>query len=107
VGPVDAVPAATGLTAYRVVQEAVTNAIRYAERAPIAVLLRAGETSLTVEVIDDGAGPPPVAGRPRYGLAGLRERVAAAGGTLETGRRTDATGWRVAARLPIRDGREA
>jgi signal transduction histidine kinase len=107
VGPVDAVPAATGLTAYRVVQEAVTNAIRYAERAPIAVLLRAGETSLTVEVIDDGDGPPPVAGRPRYGLAGLRERVAAAGGTLETGRRTDATGWRVAARLPIRDGREA
>jgi signal transduction histidine kinase len=106
-GPLEAVPAMTGLTVYRVVQEAVTNAIRHAGRAPIAIRLRATGTDLTVEVIDGGDGPAPVDDGPRYGLLGLRERVSAAGGELEAGPRTDATGWRVVARLPMRDGRDA
>jgi signal transduction histidine kinase len=106
---VDAVPAAAALTAYRVLQEAVTNAIRHAPGAPIAITLAAGGDSLTVEVIDDGTGGGAASedgDRSSYGLLGLRERVAAAGGTLEAGPRADAPGWRVAARLPIPEGTE-
>jgi MYXO-CTERM domain-containing protein len=106
-GQVDAVPAAAALTAYRVLQEAVTNAIRHAPGAPIAITLNASGDSLTVEVTDDGTGGdagPEDGDRSSYGLLGLRERVAAAGGTLEAGPRGDASGWRVAARLPIREG---
>jgi signal transduction histidine kinase len=108
-GPVDAVPAAAALTAYRVLQEAVTNAIRHAPGAPIAITLAAGGDSLTVEVTDDGTGGGAASedgDRSSYGLLGLRERVAAAGGTLEAGPRADAPGWRVAARLPIPEGTE-
>jgi signal transduction histidine kinase len=107
-GPLDAVPAPTGLAAYRVVQEATTNAIRHAAGAPIAISLRAGEGVLVVEVTDEGGTPDADSGaddsgddRPRYGLTGLRERVAAAGGDLSAGPRADGAGWRVAARLPL------
>jgi signal transduction histidine kinase len=106
-GPVDAVPAAAALTAYRVLQEAVTNATRHAPGAPIAITLNASGDSLTIEVTDDGTGGdagPEDGERSSYGLLGLRERVAAAGGTLEAGPRADASGWRVAARMPIREG---
>jgi signal transduction histidine kinase len=99
------VPAATGLCAYRVVQEALTNTARHAPGAAVAVSVRRSGGALVVEVIDDGPGGvadgPPSDGRPRYGLVGLRERVAAAGGTLEAGPRTDGRGWRVAAWLPM------
>jgi signal transduction histidine kinase len=101
------VPAAAALTAYRVLQEAVTNATRHAPGAPIAITLNASGDSLTIEVTDDGTGGdagPEDGERSSYGLLGLRERVAAAGGTLEAGPRADASGWRVAARMPIREG---
>jgi signal transduction histidine kinase len=102
-GPVDAVPAAAGLTAYRVLREAVTNAIRHAPGATIEIGVRAGEDRVEVEVCDDGTGGATPAEGPRYGLVGLRERVAAAGGTLAAGRRPDGPGWRVAAALPLRE----
>jgi signal transduction histidine kinase len=105
IGSLDAVPAAAGLTAYRVLQEALTNAIRYASGATIAITLRASEDNLTIEVTDDGTGSAGADGdRPSYGLLGLRERIAAAGGTLEAGPRDDGPGWRVAAQLPLREG---
>jgi signal transduction histidine kinase len=105
-GPLDAVPPAIGLCAYRVVQEALTNAVRYAPGAAISVCVEAVGGVMTVEVSDEGGatGAQVEAGsrdRPRYGLAGLRERVAAAGGTVEAGPRADRPGWRVAARLPL------
>jgi signal transduction histidine kinase len=104
-GPLDTVPAAAGLTAYRVLQEALTNAIRYAAGAPIAISLRASENNLRIEVTDEGTGSAGADGdRPSYGLLGLRERITAAGGTLEAGPRDDGPGWRVAAQLPLREG---
>jgi signal transduction histidine kinase len=103
-GPLDAVPAAAGLTAYRVLQEALTNAIRHAAGAPIAITLRASD-DLTIEVSDSGTGGAAAQrDRPSYGLLGLQERIAAAGGTLEAGPRDDVQGWRVVARLPLRKG---
>jgi signal transduction histidine kinase len=115
-GPLGAVPPAIGLCAYRVVQEAVTNAIRHAPRAAISIRLQAAGGVLMVEVLDEGVAAggtgwsAETAGsgdRPRYGLAGLRERVAAAGGTVEAGPRPDRPGWRVAARLPLTEVRTA
>jgi signal transduction histidine kinase len=101
-GTLDEVPAAAGLCAYRVVQEALTNVVRYAPGAAVTVTLAAAE-ALTVEVLDargDGA-PPPDPDRPHYGLIGLAERVGAAGGTLEVGPRRDGVGWHVTATVPL------
>jgi len=94
-----------GLAAYRTVQEALTNAARYAgTHAAVEVRLR-WDDDLLVEVRDDGpAGAVPAAGDSRlstgHGLLGLRERVAVVGGELATGP-VPAGGFRVAARLPL------
>lgn len=91
-----------GLTAYRVVQEALTNTIRH---APPPTHSRVGldwGDVLTVTVVDDG--PPPADGAARAagrGLRGMRERVEQAGGDFEAGPSSDAPGWRVVARLPL------
>ena len=116
-GRLDTVPPVIGMCAFRVVQEAVTNAVRHAPGAAIAISLNVVGGVLVVEVTDEGAGDPAGAGdpnshgdpagaddRPRYGLAGLRERVVATGGTIEAGPRVDRSGWRVAARLPMTGG---
>ncbi|HEX7744545.1 MAG TPA: sensor histidine kinase [Micromonosporaceae bacterium] len=105
-GALDAVPPAAALCAYRVVQEALTNVVRHAPRAAVDVSLAASGRLLTVEVTDDGTGGASAVDphRPRYGLAGMRERVAAAGGTVDAGRRSGVVGWRVAARLPLTEG---
>ena len=102
-GPLERVPPAAGLCAYRVVQEALTNAARHAPGAAMAVSLLVAADELTVEVTDTG-GDRPGGSReagPRYGLVGLRERVSAAGGTIEAGPRPDRAGWRLVARLPL------
>ncbi|GAA4690972.1 Histidine kinase [Promicromonospora umidemergens] len=85
-------------TAYRVVQEALTNVGRHAGAATARVWLRYGAGLLKVQVDDDGAAPqqPPV---PGHGLIGMRERVAALGGNLRTGPRETA-GFSVVAELP-------
>ena len=84
--------------AYRVVQEALTNASRHAVDATASVEITYGRGSLTVRVEDDGAGSrqPPV---PGYGLIGMRERVTALGGRLsaEPG---ETRGFSVYAELP-------
>ncbi|MEW9549780.1 sensor histidine kinase [Nonomuraea sp. NPDC050783] len=85
---------------YRVVQESLTNALKYAHGSPTAVRVRYGEKEITVEVSTDGsgtrAGSPGGSGR---GLAGLRERVEALGGEFDAGRRADG-GFVVRARVP-------
>ncbi|MET7290773.1 sensor histidine kinase [Streptomyces griseoloalbus] len=86
--------------AYRIVQEALTNAARHAGPAQVTVRLDYGETELTIGVDDDGSadpGRPPV---PGTGLTGMRERVTALGGTLTTGPRAEG-GFSVRARLPL------
>ena len=97
-------PAAVDLAAYRIVQESLTNAIRHAGPATAAVSLGYDHDELRIEVTDTGRGPALPAGHNGgHGLAGMRERAATVGGTLETGPGA-AGGFRVAARLPLSGG---
>jgi signal transduction histidine kinase len=77
------------LTAYRIVQEALTNARRHASGAAVDVELDYGDRALTVRVRDNGPGPRPGSNGSGpaggHGLAGMAERVAMVGGTLRTG----------------------
>ena len=72
------------LTAYRIVQEALTNARRHAAGAAVDVQLDYGEDALHIRIRDNGPGPPGVPDG-GHGLAGMRERVAAVGGKVTTG----------------------
>jgi signal transduction histidine kinase len=105
-------PAAVDLAAYRIVQESLTNAIRHAGPATASVSLSYHDGELRIDVTDTGHGQPADgAGRSGaaamnggHGLAGMRERAAAVGGTIETGPGPGpgpGGGWRVAARLPL------
>ena len=97
-GDADLVPAGVGLAAYRIVQEALTNAMRHAGASRAEVRLASTPRMLTVQVQDDGTGR---AGRRTggHGLVGMQERVAVYGGSLDTGPRAEG-GFRVEARLP-------
>lgn len=90
-------PAVVDLAAFRIIQEALTNTIRHAGPAAAAVAVRYGASDLSVEVTDTGHGPAP--GADGHGLRGMRERAAAAGGTIEIGR-LEPHGFRVAASFP-------
>ena len=94
-------PAAVDISAYRIVQEALTNVLKHAGQATAEVSVKCGADEVLIEVTDDGAGPQP-AGRPGggHGLAGMRERVALFGGELTAGPRPDG-GFAVRARLPL------
>lgn len=86
-----------GLTAYRVVQEALTNVTRHGGVGAVAtVSVTRAARQLTVEVSDDGVA---IARPPGRGLRGMRERVAAVGGTLEAG--PSGEGWSVRAMMPL------
>jgi signal transduction histidine kinase len=96
-------PRGMDLTAYRVVQEALTNALRHAPGACTEVAIAAEGTDLVIEVTNQAApaGSRPAAGTGAgTGLLGLAERLRLYGGTLESGRRVGG-GFRVRARLPI------
>lgn len=96
-------PPATGLTAYRIVQEALSNAVRHAPGSAIRVSVRAGEEGLEIEVVNgppagDAEGDPaPGAG---LGLAGIADRAAALGGMVEAAPTGDG-GFRLRAILPL------
>ncbi len=91
------------LTVFRVLQEALTNALRYAVQATsVDVVLAYEPRGVTIDVLDDGVDPgrgAPSAGSGR-GIIGMRERVAIYGGHVETGP-VGARGWRVRAVLPV------
>lgn len=88
------------LVAYRVVQEALTNALKYAQGSRTSVHVRHGEKEITVEVGTDGHGRgSPSPGGSGRGLAGLGERVEVLGGDFSAGERTDG-GFVVRARIP-------
>ncbi len=91
--------------AYRIVQESLTNALRHAGPTTAAVTLSYVDTDLELEILDRGDGASPGAGHGAslgagHGIAGMRERAAAAGGTLDAGPRPGG-GFRVVARLPL------
>ncbi|MFK0113196.1 sensor histidine kinase [Streptomyces sp. NPDC091217] len=94
------VPADIDLSAYRIVQEALTNVVRHAgtERCRVAIDYRDEELSL--EVVDNGRGATEDGSAHGFGLIGMRERVGLLGGHLSIGPRPEG-GFRVAARLPL------
>ncbi|HZU20922.1 MAG TPA: histidine kinase [Gaiellaceae bacterium] len=93
-------PPALELSAYRIVQEALTNTLRHAGAEHASVTLRFGADELEVEVVDDGSAPRAPARASGRGLIGMRERATRFGGDVEAGRR-DGGGFRVRARLPL------
>jgi signal transduction histidine kinase len=98
-GDVRALPPRVELAAYRIVQEAVTNARRHSGGRAAKVRLGYGDQDLAVTVTDDGRGRP-VGVPDGHGLVGMRERAVALGGELTTGP-GPAGGFRVEARIPL------
>ncbi|WP_433220010.1 sensor histidine kinase [Dactylosporangium sp. CS-047395] len=99
------VPMAVQLGAYRIVQEALTNALRHARGSSATVTVRVGDGAVEVRVRDDGnGGTVPSANRGSgQGLAGMRERAALLGGAFAAGPHPGG-GFEVSARLPIDEG---
>jgi signal transduction histidine kinase len=103
-GTPSVLPPGVDLSAYRIIQEALTNTLRHASASRAEVVVRYGSTGVEVEVTDDGRGPAAnghghevAAG---HGLLGMRERVGMFGGELESGARAGG-GFRVRAVLPV------
>lgn len=103
--PSGALPPAIEVSAYRIVQEALSNVLKHAGPTDVRVTLRLGEDALVIEVENGPAAPGhrPVPGSGR-GLIGVRERVAAFGGGMRAGPRGDG-GWRLTAALPCAEPR--
>ncbi|WP_460979608.1 sensor histidine kinase, partial [Pseudactinotalea suaedae] len=96
-----AVPATAGMTAYRVVQEALTNVLRHAEADHATVVVTSEPGVLLVRVEDDGHGRGTRGGGGGgTGLRGMAERVQLVGGSVRTGPREGGTGFSVSARIP-------
>jgi signal transduction histidine kinase len=100
--PPDPLPPGVDLTAYRVVQEALTNTIKHATGAKASVAIDHNDGRLEIEITDTGGVQrnPSQTGGGR-GLIGLRERLAVYGGTLEAGP-SPGGGYRIKARVPWR-----
>lgn len=97
------VPAGADVAAYRVVQEALTNAVRHASGAATSVRLTWSPDALDLLVVDAGGGSTAQDTGAGQGLLGMRERVQAYGGRLHAGP-SDAGGFEVRARLPLGPG---
>jgi signal transduction histidine kinase len=93
-------PPGVDLSAYRIVQEALTNTLRHAGGASARVLVRYEPDALELEIADDGLGPPDGPSTQGHGLIGMRERAQLFGGAFEAGPRPGG-GFLVRARLPF------
>jgi signal transduction histidine kinase len=98
-GRPEQLPAGVDLTAYRLVQEGLTNALKHAQARHAEVLVRYGDGHVELTVSDDGRGVGSGEGG-GHGLVGMRERVSVYGGELEAGPRAGG-GYRLRARLPL------
>ncbi|MET9417477.1 sensor histidine kinase [Streptomyces klenkii] len=95
-------PADIDLSAYRILQEALTNVVRHAGTGHCQVTIEYGDGELSVEIVDDGCGATEDGPAHGFGIVGMRERVALLHGRLSAGPRPEG-GFRVAARLPLPD----
>ncbi|MFI7428033.1 sensor histidine kinase [Micromonospora sp. NPDC049836] len=94
-------PGGVQLSAYRIVQESLTNALRHSHATTAEVSVRYADGVLRLEVVDDGTAPPRRAGVDAgRGIVGMRERARLLGGTLDAGP-LPAGGFRVHAQLPV------
>ena len=97
-------PATLDFTAYRLLQEALTNVLKHSAAEWVRVAVRADAESVVLEVTDGGpargGAELPSGGQ---GLVGMRERVALFGGRLDAG--PDGAGWRVRGELPLENAR--
>ena len=91
-------PPGVDLSAYRIVQEALTNALKHAGPASAQVVLRYRPEGVELEITDDGRGSVD-GSEGGHGLVGMRERAALVGGVVESGS-TGGRGYTVRARLP-------
>jgi signal transduction histidine kinase len=98
-GEPKALPTGLDLSAYRIVQEALTNVLKHARATHAVVVLRYGSDALELEVLDDGVGVAS-AENGGHGLLGMRERVELHGGRLSAGKR-ESGGYALRARLPL------
>ena len=98
-------PPSVDLSAYRILQEALTNTLKHAGPAKATVTLRYDKDTVHLEVADDGRGLAPNVGNTSRGsgLLGMRERVGLHGGALEAGPRPEG-GFVVRASLPLKGG---
>jgi signal transduction histidine kinase len=94
-------PVGIELSAFRIVQEALTNALKHAGDARASVRVRYGADSLELEIVDDGSGVSAPVASGGHGLAGMRERVALYGGRFDAARRPSG-GFAVRVLLPTR-----
>jgi signal transduction histidine kinase len=94
-------PVGIELSAYRIVQEALTNALKHAGDARATVRVRYGADSLELEIVDDGHGAAARLPSGGHGLVGMQERVALYGGRLDAGQQPSG-GFRIRVLLPIR-----
>ncbi len=100
-GPAFPLPPGVDISAYRIVQEALTNTLRHAQATAADVTLRYCPDAVEIDVVDNGRGPTGLMGDgPGFGLIGMNERAASLGGTLEAGP-TAHGGYRIHARLPL------
>jgi signal transduction histidine kinase len=96
-----AVPAVTAIAVHRVVQESLANTLKHAQASEARVTIGYGPRSITVEIADNGRGVPDGAEVVEgHGLAGMRERVSALGGTLTAGP-APGGGFAVRAGIPV------
>ena len=93
-------PSSVDLTAYRIVQEALTNTLKHAQATTARVEVRQTGRTLEIDVVDDGQGAATVT--PGHGVIGMRERAAAFGGDLTAGP-TPGGGFAVRARIPVEE----
>jgi signal transduction histidine kinase len=98
-------PPGLDLSAYRILQEGLTNALKHARAHRAEVDVRFGDTDLLLEVRDDGKGGPSTNGGPGHGLVGVGERVKIYGGDMWAGP-SNGGGFVLHARLPL-DGGDA
>jgi signal transduction histidine kinase len=94
-------PVGIELSAYRIVQEALTNALKHAGETTARVRVHYGDDTLELEIVDDGPGAAAPVASGGHGLAGMRERVALYGGRIDTGHKASG-GFRVRVLLPVR-----